>query len=105
MEELSWALDKMRVFIDNTLRVRILGVGSIGLCLSAMGGFDAWVSLASSWKSYDLAAGQVIMQEAGAEFNMHGRRIVAGPAALCAHILELIDFEEGAGERPGMHEH
>ena len=65
-EELSWALDKMRVFIDNTLRVRILGVGSIGLCLSAMGGFDAWVSLASSWKSYDLAAGQVIMQEAGA---------------------------------------
>ena len=93
-EELAWALDKLPVLIHGAQRIRIMGVSTIGLCLCSMGGFDAWVSLSSAWKEHDLAAGQVIVQEAGGQFRTFGRRIVAGPAALCEKVVALLDLQE-----------
>ncbi len=93
-EELAWALDKLPVLIHGAQRIRILGVSAMGLCLCAMGGFDAWVSLNSAWKEHDVAAGQVIVKEAGGQFRTFGRRIVAGPAVLCEKVVALLDLQE-----------
>jgi len=93
--EQQWALEKMSTLIQKVYRVRIMGVGSLGLCFCATGGFDAYVNLGTMWKRHDIAAGQVIVREAGGEFSYlgkRGRNIVAGPAALCSEIQELINL-------------
>jgi myo-inositol-1(or 4)-monophosphatase len=91
--EQQWALGKMSMLIERAYRVRIIGVGSLGLCFCAMGGFDAYVNLGCIWKYCDNAAGQVIVQEAGGEFFYAGvkkRQIVAGPKALCDEIRAVL---------------
>jgi len=91
--ELRHALEKMCVLIKKAYRVRMIGVGSLGLCFCAAGGFDAYVNLGTLWKHYDIAAGQVIVQEAGGEFyyvGKQGRQIIAGPATLCNEIREAL---------------
>lgn len=92
-EELRWALEKMSVLIEHAHRVRIIGVGSLGLCFCAEGGFDAYVNLGSMWKHHDIAAGEIIVREAGGEFyyvGKQGKKIVSGPAALCNEIQEAL---------------
>ena len=93
--ELQGTMRKLSLLIERTYRVRIIGVGSLGLCFCASGGFDAYVNLGSMWKLHDVAAGQVIVQEAGGEFSIVGRdqrQIVAGPATLCNEIRALINL-------------
>ena len=92
-DELHWALEKMSVLIEQAYRVRIIGVGSLGLCFCASGGFDAYVNLGSMWKRHDIAAGQVIVQEAGGEFLNVGeekKQIIAGPETLCSKIRDIL---------------
>jgi len=91
--ELRWALEKMSVLIEQAYRVRIIGVGSLGLCFCAAGGFDVYVNLGSMWKRHDIAAGQVIVQEAGGEFLYVGeeeKQIIAGPETLCSKIRDIL---------------
>jgi myo-inositol-1(or 4)-monophosphatase len=91
--EQQCSLEKMSALIQKVYRVRIIGVGSLGLCFCATGGFDAYVNLGTMWKRHDIAAGQIIVREAGGEFSYlgeRGRQIVAGPAALCSQIRALI---------------
>jgi len=93
--ELRWAMRKMSLLVERAYKVRIIGVGSLGLCLCAAGGFDAYVNLGSMWKLHDIAAGHIIIQEGGGEFSNVGedqRQIVAGPAALCKEIMALINL-------------
>ncbi len=93
--ELQWAMEKMSLLVERAFRVRIIGVGSLGLCFCASGGFDAYINLGSMWKSHDVAAGEVIVREAGGEFfyaGETGRQIVAGPKALCERILETLEL-------------
>ena len=93
--ELQWALGKMSKLIEQAYRVRIIGVGSLGLCWCAVGGFDAYINLGCMWKYCDHAAGQVIVREAGGEFHYvgkKGKQIVAGPAVLCNKIRKLISL-------------
>ena len=71
-------------------RVRILGVASLGLSFCATGGFDAYVNLTPRWKDWDVAAGRVVLQEAGGDFSLVGGGIVAGPATLCEEICALL---------------
>jgi myo-inositol-1(or 4)-monophosphatase len=95
LTEIKRALGKMSMLIQHSYRVRIIGVGSLGMCFCAAGGFDAYVNLGSMWKCHDIAAGQVIVQEAGGEFSIVGkdkRQIVAGPAALCKEIQALVNL-------------
>jgi len=92
--ELQWAMEKMSVLVRHAYRVRIIGVGSLGLCFCAMGGFDAYVNLGCLWKPCDHAAGRVIIREAGGEFSYlgkQGRQIVAGPTALCNEIRTILN--------------
>ncbi|MCK4355033.1 inositol monophosphatase [Candidatus Parcubacteria bacterium] len=46
-------------------RVRVFGSGSLGLCYTALGGFEAYVNLGDPTRIYDLAAGLIILEEAG----------------------------------------
>jgi myo-inositol-1(or 4)-monophosphatase len=91
-DQLHWAMEKMALLVRKTCRVRILGVGALGLCFCASGGFDAYVNLGSRLKSYDTAAGQVILEEAGGRFLALGERnkVVAGPETLCGQLRELL---------------
>ena len=95
LPKIKRALRKMSVLIEHSYRVRIIGVGSLGMCFCAAGGFDAYVNFGSMWKYHDIAAGQVIVQEAGCEFSIFGkdqRQIVAGPAALCKEIRAIVNL-------------
>ena len=93
--ERRWGMEKMAVLVERCFRVRILGVGALGLCLCAAGGFDAYVNLNSATKPHDTAAGEVIMRGAGGQYLRVGRQeklIVAGPEKLCAALRELLDL-------------
>lgn len=89
-DERGWAMEKMAALVEHTYRVRILGVGALGLCFTAAGGFDAYVNLAGPWKPCDIAAGQIILTEADGQFLTFGRKIIAGPPALCAELRDLL---------------
>ncbi|MCK4626921.1 MAG: inositol monophosphatase [Phycisphaerae bacterium] len=91
-DEQRWAIEKMSVLVEHVYRVRIIGVGSLGLCLCAAGGFDAYVNLGNTWKYCDIAAGQVIVREAGGEISHIGGQIVAGPATLCNKIRAILEI-------------
>jgi len=91
-ENRQQAMERMAVLIESAYRVRILGVASVGLCLTADGGFDAYLNLGAVWKECDNAAGRVLVREAGGEFTIVGKQIVAGPALLCRKIRETIDL-------------
>ena len=91
--ERKFAMEKMSLLVEKAYRVRIIGVGSLGLCFCAEGGFDAYVNLGSKWKNYDVAAGRIILNEAGGEFlriGQEGRLIVAGPNLLCDTIRDIL---------------
>jgi len=92
-EQLPWAMEKMVTLVRHTRRVRILGVGSLGLCFCAAGGFDVYVNLGSATKLCDVAAGHVMVEEAGGQFLSLGEGnspIIAGPESLCSQIRELL---------------
>jgi len=90
--EQQWAMEKMGVLVEHAYRVRIIGVGSLGLCFCATGGFDAYVNLGSSSKPCDTAAGEVIVRKAGGEFFKTGKQIIAGRPELCGKIRAILDI-------------
>ena len=53
----------------NSYRVRAFGSGSLGLCYVSTGAFEAYVNLGSPTAIYDLAAGLVILKEAGGKIT------------------------------------
>ena len=89
-DERKRALARLSELVERAYRVRIIGVSSIGLCFCAAAGFDAFVSLSSPWHEWDVAAGRLILHESGAAYRLHGRRIIAAPAALCDEIEVLL---------------
>jgi myo-inositol-1(or 4)-monophosphatase len=95
LEQQKTAMKKMALLIQHTYRVRIIGVGSLGLCFCSSGGFDAYVNLGSASKACDIAAGEFILRRAGGQFIRVGteeNHIIAGPAKLCSEIQALINF-------------
>ena len=78
-------------------RARNFGVGSLGLCYAAQGGYDAFVHPKIA-KAVDLAAGALIVREAGGEttdlggkqFSVESKSCVAGNRILHGKILELL---------------
>jgi len=58
-EDRDRALGQLRTVIDSVQRVRVIGVSSLGLCWTAMGGFDAYVNLGSASHIWDVAGGRV----------------------------------------------
>lgn len=90
--ERDWALDKVRLLIDNSQRTRIIGVSSVGLCWTAMGGFDAYVNLGSASRFYDIAAGLFILKQAGGVYTRKEGKMVAGPPQLHEKLIDLLEF-------------
>jgi len=50
-------------------RVRAFGSGSLGLCYVAKGAFEAYVDLCGTTKTYDVAAGCLMVEEAGGQIT------------------------------------
>ena len=88
------AARQLLLLMGRARRVRILGVSSIGLCMTAAGHFDVYVNLGSNWRPHDVAAARVVMTEAGGAYHAFGRCLVAGHSGLCTAVLEYLDFEE-----------
>lgn len=65
-EERFWFETKLVELTRRLYRIRSLGVGSLSACWLATGALDAYVDLTGYVKPQDLAAGRVIMREAGA---------------------------------------
>ena len=78
-------------------RVRVLGLGSLGLCYSALGGVDAYVNLGGATKDVDVAAGGAILMAAGGEFRRQGPIMLGGPAELLSQIEQVIGSAGPAG--------
>jgi myo-inositol-1(or 4)-monophosphatase len=89
-ESRALALRRVDLLIQHAERVRILGVSSLGLAFCANGGFDAYVNLGSASALYDIAAGRLILEEAGGQFSTASGCMIAGPTALCAGIQEIL---------------
>lgn len=53
--------------LQKSYRLRVFGLGSLGLCYLALGSFEAYLNLANTTAFYDLAAGLIIAKEAGAK--------------------------------------
>jgi len=87
---IDWALGSFRLLIDNTQRVRLLGTGSLSLCWTAMGGYDAYVNLGSGSKVWDIAAGLIILGEAGAKITSRDDKIVAADPNIHDKLIELL---------------
>lgn len=59
------ALRRLNSLVTETYRVRALGVGSLGMCYLAQGAYDVYFDLTGETKFVDIAAGSLIVQEAG----------------------------------------
>jgi len=84
---------------EKFFRVRNFGVGSLGLCYVAQGGYDAYIG-GNSTKIMDVAAGTVIAQEAGAQITdkkggkidlFESRKIIASNGVLHKELLEIFE--------------
>lgn len=73
-QTLDFALNKFRILVENSYRVRIFGASSIALCYLAAGKVDAYVTLSPGTRITDVAAGKFILEMAGGKF-----RDVSGP--------------------------
>lgn len=56
---------KLKRLLSQSCRVRSFGLGTLGLCYLARGGFEAYVNLGMDTKVYDMAAGVILVEEAG----------------------------------------
>lgn len=90
IETRSSALARAARLVEQAERVRILGVSAMGLCYCAAGWFDVYVNLGANSRIWDLAAGEVILSEAGGTLTNLGGLIIAGPHKLHDALLTII---------------
>jgi myo-inositol-1(or 4)-monophosphatase len=88
--ERRWGLGKLKTLIECSHRVRVFGVGSLGLCLCASGKMDAYVNLATATKRWDTAAGELIARESGCRYSVVDASIVCAPPALHNRLRRLV---------------
>ena len=84
----------LALLIDRVERIRIIAVSALGLCYCACGSFDAYLNLSTGSKIWDVAAGRVILQAAGARVTTTAKQqIVGGPPALHDQLVEQLGLE------------
>ncbi len=93
--ERQWFETRLLELTRRLYRVRALGQGSLAACWLASGAFDAYVDLTGYSKPQDLAAGRVIMKEAGARVEyvdpgVGPRRLLAAPAGVWEELQEIL---------------
>lgn len=101
--ERAWYERKLIELDRAVYRVRALGIGSLAACWLASGAFDGYVDLTGRANPEDLAAGRVVMQEAGARVEavdpgVGPPRLVAAPPAIWESLRRVI-----VAERQGRH--
>lgn len=87
-EDFEWVLRTMRKILPHTRDIRRLGSASLDLCLVARGVFDGYYEL--GLKPWDVAAGLLILQEAGGcfsdawaqDYQLGAKTLVAGNGAV-----------------------
>jgi myo-inositol-1(or 4)-monophosphatase len=85
--------------MTSTRGIRRLGSAAIDLCFTACGRFDAFFEYSLS--PWDVAAGALILQEAGGEIYdfkgennwLHGRQILGSNPTISAAVLQIIKEE------------
>ncbi|MCK4371399.1 MAG: fructose 1,6-bisphosphatase [Candidatus Lokiarchaeota archaeon] len=76
MKALMKNLHKLNPIIRNFYRIRILGSSALTLCQIASGSMEAFINLRHSNRLVDVAAGMLILKEAGGKiFSLEGTEI------------------------------
>lgn len=93
--ERQWFENRPVRLTSHVYRVRAIGVGSLAACWLATGALDAYVDLTGYVKPPDIAAGRIIMQEAGLrlEYIDPGagpRRLLSAPPHLWDELHQLL---------------
>lgn len=91
-DTLSKAIANMNLIINKAKRVRIIGVGSVGICYCAAGGFDVYLNLGSNYSYHDYAAGKVIVEQAGGEFRRLQNSLIAGNPVIVKKVMDLLEL-------------
>jgi myo-inositol-1(or 4)-monophosphatase len=74
LENVSEELNKYNSIIKNMYRVRIMGANALSFCLIAQGSLDGFLDLRKSNRLMDIAAGYLIVKEAGGNmFSKSGK--------------------------------
>lgn len=102
MKDLMENLQKLSPLIRRFYRVRILGSSALTLCQIASGSMEAFINLRNSNRLVDVAAGMLILKEAGGNiFSLDGSEIdqelsinVKFPFIACNSKLESFLKEE-----------
>lgn len=68
MRDLMKNLEKINPLIRRFYRIRILGSSALTLCQIACGSMDVFINLRKSNRLVDVAAGKLILEEAGGKF-------------------------------------
>ncbi|MFX0029530.1 MAG: inositol monophosphatase family protein [Candidatus Hermodarchaeota archaeon] len=102
MKNLMVNLQKLSPLIRRFYRIRILGSSALTLCQIACGSMEAFINLRNSNRLVDIAAGMLILKEAGGKFfSLGGTKInqelsieTKFPFVACNNKLELFLKEE-----------
>lgn len=93
--EREWFERKLLLLTRKLYRIRALGQGSLAACWLASGAFDAYLDLTGYTKPQDLAAGRILMKEAGARVEYFDpgvgpRRLLAAPPKVFEQLEHLL---------------
>ncbi|NCO41395.1 MAG: hypothetical protein AUJ96_29630 [Armatimonadetes bacterium CG2_30_66_41] len=104
-DEREWFEGRLVGLTRHTYRVRALGAGALAACWVATGALDAYVDLTGYVKPQDLAAGWIIMEEAGLHVeHLHPicgpPRLVAAPERLWAPLVQVLDADLASSVDP-----
>ncbi len=90
---LSEAIANVREMMETCARFRVLGSSAMALGYCAGGGFDVYLNLGRNAKIWDIAAGQIIVQEAGGRFTTTKKgNLIAGNESIHDAMIDLLDL-------------
>lgn len=103
--ERTWVEEKWVLLLRKLYRLRNLGAGSLAACWLATGALDVYLDLTGYVRPYDLAAGRIIMEEAGAkvefiDVGVGPLRLLAAPPVLHSKLRSLL-LQNEAGRSSG----
>ncbi len=93
------ALSRLHKLLNKTYRIRHLGVGSLGFSYLAQGGYDGYFDLTGKTKFIDIAAGIIILKEAGGEatdldgtsINKNSKHFIASNGFIHTKLLKILN--------------
>ena len=98
-KESKIALSRLQELLYKTYRIRHLGVGSLGFSYLAQGGYDGYFDLTGKTKFVDIAAGIIILKEAGGEatdldgtpIDKNSKHFIASNGLIHKKLLKLLN--------------